>query len=208
MKKYLGIFLLIFSSLFIYGQDGSLTDDELNREVQDFKKYRLEENKRFQDSAHSPLHKDSINEFHGLEFFPLNETFIVRAKYKMNKKRKKFKMVTSTSRLPHYRDYATLTFWVDGKTYVLHAYQNVEYAKKKDYENDLFIPFNDHTNGIATYGGGRYLDIIIPEGDAVILNFNMTYNPYCAYNDRYSCPIPPDENKLEIAIDAGVKKYH
>ena len=71
----------------------------------------------------------------------------------------------------------------------------------------LFLPFTDLTSGVDTYGGGRYIDQKIPEGNSIIIDFNQSYNPYCAYNPRYSCPIPPPENDLLIEIMAGVKDF-
>jgi len=72
----------------------------------------------------------------------------------------------------------------------------------------LFLPFTDLTNGTVSYGGGRYIDLKIPEEeDAIVIDFNTAYNPYCAYSPRYSCPIPPEENHLEIEIPVGVKQY-
>lgn len=72
-------------------------------------------------------------------------------------------------------------------------------------ESPLFLPFNDLTNGVTTYGGGRYMDVEAPAEDgSVTLDLNLTYHPYCAYNYKYSCPIPPQENMLDVAIEAGV----
>ena len=77
------------------------------------------------------------------------------------------------------------------------------------YNNELFLPFNDLSNGKESYGGGRYMNVKIPEAgaDTLILDFNQTYNPYCAYNKKYSCPIPPRENNLDIEISAGIKNF-
>ena len=69
----------------------------------------------------------------------------------------------------------------------------------------LFLPFTDNTNGVETYGGGRYIDLKIPAGNTINIDFNKAYNPYCAYSDKYSCPIPPPENHLDIEIKAGIK---
>ena len=64
------------------------------------------------------------------------------------------------------------------------------------------------TSGKESYGGGRYVDCEIPEeGDVVLVDFNKAYNPYCAYNPRYSCVIPPEENRLEVRIEAGEKTF-
>ena len=72
----------------------------------------------------------------------------------------------------------------------------------------MFLPFTDAGNGDESYGGGRYIELRIPEKDTIIIDFNKAYNPYCAYNHKYSCPIPPIENNIPIEIKAGVKKYH
>ncbi|NNC85503.1 MAG: DUF1684 domain-containing protein, partial [Bacteroidia bacterium] len=119
-----------------------------------------------------------------------------------------FEMKTSTARLPVYKTYAKLTFQLDGKDYQLFAYQNQKERDENDeYKDYLFIPFTDLTNGETSYGGGRYLDMKIPKTNEVELDFNTSYNPYCCYNDKYSCPIPPMENHLLIEINAGVKDY-
>ena len=77
----------------------------------------------------------------------------------------------------------------------------------KELKDYLFLPFMDLTNGVSSYGGGRFLDLKIPEGESIIIDFKKAYNPYCAYNHRYSCPVPPDANHLNIEIPAGVKAY-
>jgi uncharacterized protein (DUF1684 family) len=72
----------------------------------------------------------------------------------------------------------------------------------------LFLPFSDLTCGKESYIGGRYIDLKIPTSDTILIDFNTAYNPYCAYNHKYSCPIVPLENDLPVAINAGVKKFH
>ena len=74
--------------------------------------------------------------------------------------------------------------------------------KYKDY---LFIPFTDKTSGIETYGGGRYIDLVLSDivNKTCTIDFNKAYNPYCAYTAGYNCPIPPKENDLPVAIKAG-----
>ena len=80
--------------------------------------------------------------------------------------------------------------------------------KFPEYADLLFVPFKDATNGAETYGGGRYIDVKTPKGNKVILDFNLAYNPSCAYgSDRYSCPIPPKKNFLKIPIKAGEKNF-
>jgi uncharacterized protein (DUF1684 family) len=97
--------------------------------------------------------------------------------------------------------FGRIHFTIQKEDFVLTAFQDLENPRGK-----LFIPFTDLTNGKETYGGGRYLDIIIPETDSFILDFNLAYNPYCAYNHTYSCPIPPEENFINNQVKAGEKK--
>lgn len=98
-----------------------------------------------------------------------------------------------------------MKFTLNGKALELNVYQS-----RKNYQTDkrLFLLFTDLTSGNESYGGGRYIDLRIPDDDEVILDFNKSYNPYCAYNYNYSCPIPPAENHLDISVKAGVKKPH
>jgi uncharacterized protein (DUF1684 family) len=79
--------------------------------------------------------------------------------------------------------------------------------RQEEYRDYLFLPFADLTNGEETYGGGRYLDLTIPTGNTILLDFNKAYNPYCAYNPKYSCPLVPKQNRLDIPIIAGVKAF-
>lgn len=112
---------------------------------------------------------------------------------------------SSTERTPIYRRYGYIYFELNGKKCRLTAYQNMELIKKEEYKNYLFIPFRDGTSGVESYGGGRYLDVTIPENETITIDFNLAYNPYCAYSYRYSCPVPPEENTLKIRIEAGEK---
>ncbi|RYD73146.1 MAG: DUF1684 domain-containing protein [Sphingobacteriales bacterium] len=96
---------------------------------------------------------------------------------------------------------------IDGKSFKLNIYQSQDLKKIEKYKNSLFLPFTDLTSGVESYGGGRYVDLEIPEGELIPIDFNTAYNPYCAYNHKYSCPIPPQENDLAIEIKAGVKKF-
>ena len=89
----------------------------------------------------------------------------------------------------------------------MNVYQNLLLRETEEFKDYLFLPFADLTNGEQTYGGGRYIDLSIPDKDSIIINFNTAYNPYCAYNAKYSCPLVPKENHLDYSIEAGVKKF-
>ncbi|HEY0977999.1 MAG TPA: DUF1684 domain-containing protein [Flavobacteriales bacterium] len=162
----------------------------------------------FADSLISPLTAEDRERFTRIERFPYDPAYRVLARFSPAERPKMFKMRTSTSREPLYRPYGTLTFSLQGKDHTLTVYQNVELLEKDGYADYLFLPFTDATNGEETYGGGRYLDLRSPLGPEVELELNNAYNPYCAYNARYSCPVPPKENHLAVGVRAGVLKYH
>jgi len=196
------IFILTISLLFlnlIYSQEDKSTREAI--------KFQKDLNKEFSNKEKSPLTEEDLKIFEELDFFPIDTNYMVIAKLKFYKDSKTFKMQTNTDRLPIYKTYASATFSLKGKEYVLLIYQNEKLLQTADFEDYLFLPFTDLTNGKSTYGGGRYLDLKIPKGNTMIIDFNQAYNPSCAYNAKYSCPIPPKANHLDIEINAGVKKY-
>jgi uncharacterized protein (DUF1684 family) len=184
------------------------TSSYAQKDVAAAEKFQSELNKSYADSLKSPLMKDDLKQFKGLDFYPIDEKYIVEAIFIRTKKEKSFKMKTTTSRTPIYKKYGELHFSIDGKELKLNVYQNVDLKKKPGYEDYLFLPFSDLTCGKDSYIGGRYIDMRIPKSEKVIVDFNQAYNPYCAYNYEYSCPIVPLENDLDIEINAGVKKFH
>jgi len=170
-------------------------------EILDLRKKHAEE---LNDSTSGMLDAEEIRDFGGLDYFEFDSTYQIEATF-IKKKGRKFKMPTSTDRLPVYRRFGIVQFTINDTVYELEVYQNMELRKKKEYKDYLFIPFRDKTSRIETYGGGRYLDVRIPEGNTLLIDFNLAYNPYCAYSYRYSCPIPPEVNTLDIRIPAGEK---
>lgn len=193
MKKIFSLLFLLTSFL--------ITAQESSKEFQDSL------NKDYSNREKSPLTAEDFASFKSLDFFPINTKFIVEAKFVRLPNEKIFKMKTSTSRTPEYVKYGELLFTIDGKDFKLNLYQNIELIKKAGFEDYLFLPFSDLTCGKESYIGGRYIDMRIPKGNTIIIDFNKAYNPYCAYNHKYSCPIVPLENDLEIAILAGVKSF-
>ncbi len=170
--------------------------------------FQRELNAKFKDATQSPLKKKDRKNFTGLDFFNLDSSFVVKATLKRTPNSKWFKMKTTTERLSEERVYGILHFNLKGKTYQLNLYQGKDLLYKKGFENYLFLPFLDETNGLETYGGGRYIDAKIPESDVFVIDFNKAYNPYCAYNEKYSCPIVPKANYLTTRIEAGVKNFN
>ena len=175
--------------------------------VQLAKEYQEEMDQKFSNPEESPLDEKDRKEFRGLNFYPVDPDYIVKAEFVRTPAEAPFAMKTSTDRLPIYVKYGELYFKLEGKELKLNVYQNQELVEDPEYFDYLFLPFTDKTNGNSTYGGGRYLDLRIPDSKEVVLDFNKAYNPYCAYSGKYSCPVPPEENNLDVEIFAGVKSF-
>jgi uncharacterized protein len=170
--------------------------------------YRDSIDNYFRTDSHSPIDSADKPSFHGIHYYEIDSNYRIPFTFKRKKWGKQFLMKTTTDRLPAYKVYGTIEFKLDGKPQKLTLYQNLELKKRKGYEDYLFCPFKDLTNGEDSYGGGRYIDFRMKDLENGIIDFNLSYNPYCAYNYRYSCPIPPKSNHLKIAVKAGVKKFH
>lgn len=164
-------------------------------------------NEEFSDPKNSPLKKKDLANFKSLSFFPIDTSLSVAAKLQRTPNERPFFMPTTTERMSQEVLYGVVSFEIHGQPFKLNVYQNLQLRETEEYRDYLFLPFSDLTNGEETYGGGRYLDLSIPEGDSIVINFNKAYNPYCAYDEKYSCPIVPKENTLDYAIKAGVKKF-
>ncbi|WP_090225983.1 DUF1684 domain-containing protein [Lutibacter maritimus] len=201
MKKLLSLLLISITLTYCTSQNTTYKDE--------IKLFQYELNTEYADASKSPLTKEDLKTFKALEFFEINEKYKVTAQLEYTPNSPVFELKTTTDRLPLYRKYAIATFVLDGKEHQLNIYQSQDLMNSLEYKNYLFLPFNDTTNGKSTYGGGRFMDLEIPstESNTIIIDFNKAYNPYCAYNHTYSCPIPPKENTLNIAIEAGVKAY-
>lgn len=164
-------------------------------------------NTEFKDASRSPLKSKDLKVFNGLDFFKLDSSFVVKALLERTPDTEWFLMKTTTDRLSQERIFGVLSFELEGKAFKLNVYQGKDLMQTDGYMDYLFLPFMDNTNGTSTYSGGRYMDLRIPEGDSITLDFNTAYNPYCAYNEKYSCPIVPRENYLDLEIEAGVKTF-
>lgn len=195
--------LLIFAVFFttsIFAQ----TEAEL---IEEIITYQFNENSKFKNPEKSILLKSDLEHFEGLKFYPIKLKYRVQAKFVRTPNEKPFLLPTTTDRLPEYVKYGEAHFSIDGKKLKLNLYQSTSHESETGYEDYLFLPFTDLTSGDGSYGGGRYIDCWIPEGTTITIDFNKAYNPYCAYNPRYSCPIPPKENDLLVRVEAGVMDF-
>ena len=200
--QLLRLSLLLSISIGVSAQE---QNTEFRTEVQNWQE---KQNSEFKTPNESPLTKEGLSIFKGLDFYKIDSKFSVEAKLERTPYEPIFGMPTTTARLPEYKKYGVATFEIYGKTYKLNVYQNQKAISVKGYEDHLFIPYTDLTSGNSSYSGGKYIDLRIPKGGVLIIDFNKSYNPYCAYNHKYSCPIPPSENSLNTRIEAGVMAYN
>ena len=142
-----------------------------------------------------------------MDFFPPDTTYIVKATLVRTPDALPFLMPTTTNEQEREVVYGIVYFQLNGNDHRLEIYQNEELKLKQGFEDYLFLPFTDQTNGEETYGGGRYIDLRVPQTDTMTIDFNRAYNPYCAYNKKYSCPIVPRVNHLDTKVLAGLKDF-
>jgi len=159
---------------------------------------RAEKERFFQSSPHSPL-ENRMN-FTGLNYYPPNPDFRYTLPINQAETPEPLTFQTSTGDERVYYRIGTIEFEVEGEPAQLALY-------KSDQHDELFLPFRDATSGNETYGAGRYLEPEELSDGQVLVDFNLSYNPFCAYSEAYSCPLPPFENHLAIAIRAGEKAY-
>tara|TARA_R110002049_G_scaffold4377_9_gene30571 strand:+ start:8587 stop:9165 length:579 start_codon:yes stop_codon:yes gene_type:complete len=172
--------------------------------------YQQKLNASYKDATKSPLKKKDLKKFKGLDFFPVDSSFIVTAKLIKTENAPTFEMATTTDRKPLYKEFGKLNFTLQGQNHQLTIYQSQDDLQDEEYKDYLFLPFTDDTSGNESYGGGRYMDVMVTDiqkNNTIQLNFNNTYNPYCAYNDKFSCPLTPRKNHLDIEIKAGIKVF-
>lgn len=165
---------------------------------------RADKDRYMRTSEDSPF-ADKADDFRPLEYFPPNERYRIMATLRPVEERKVRVLATSDAAEARYLEYAWAEFDLDDRKNRLLILEVMEEGPEK---GSLFLPFGDQTSANETYGAGRYLDVRKVPGSATIeLDFNKAYNPFCAYNDSYSCPFPPPENLLQVAIRAGEKDY-
>ncbi|MDO9351531.1 MAG: DUF1684 domain-containing protein [Deltaproteobacteria bacterium] len=186
--------------------DRSRTEVEQSEVIKEIKNFREERDDFFKNHQRSPLKWADKLKFHRLSYYPID------LKYRFIGKIERYTLdirdpqyyatfLTNKGTKKRYVRYGQFKFILNGKEYRLQLYKSI-------LSDTLFIPFKDKTNGKETYSGGRYLDaeIAVPDYE-VTIDFNMAYNPSCAYNEKFVCALPPEENILNIEIQAGEKKF-
>jgi len=166
---------------------------------------RRDRDAAFKTSAQSPIPAQDRARFQGLSYFPINPAFQFRVKLNRYPAPARIRMATNTGEIRDGLRYGFFEFDAEGQRCRLQVYRLDDSGDSG--KASLFVPFRDSTSGRETYGAGRYIDLDENASGIYELDFNRAYNPYCAYGEGYSCPIPPEENRLAIPIRAGEKIY-
>jgi uncharacterized protein len=198
MKKIATLLFAILSLSASAQQDSSVA-------ANDILQFQKNLNAVYKNREESPLEPKDFKKFKGHSFFPINLAYRITARINITPNTPIILLKTTTTRLPEYRVYGYLEFELSGKSFKLPVYQSPSQMKDPEQNNHLFFPFADLTNENQSYTGGRFIDLRIPnEGEPLIVDFNQAYNPYCAYSHKYSCPLVPAENQMDVEIPAGV----
>ena len=162
--------------------------------------FRNEKDDFFKNDYQSPLTAEEKRSFQGLRYYPENLRLRLELSLEKDEMPTPVVLQTSTGEAREYIHAGQVRFDVDGQEAILQVYLD-------DYDG-YFLPFVDATAPEETYGAGRYLEPHDLGDNRLLVDFNLAYNPYCAYNELWSCPIPPRENRLKVRIEAGEKKFH
>jgi uncharacterized protein (DUF1684 family) len=166
----------------------------------ELQEFRAEKDDFFKRDHRAPLTTEQQRKFEGLAYFPDNPSLVIKAKIDRHVEPGVIRMETTKGGEQAYRRYGAVRFEVDGQATEVTVYE------PESGGHELFLPFRDTTSGGESYGAGRYLDLHA-HGDEIVIDFNYAYNPYCAYNPEWSCPLPPAENWLKVPIRAGEKTF-
>ena len=164
---------------------------------------RAETRDYMENDLESPFHKKGEVEFSGLQYFVVNPKYKVEANIERLTSPEPLDIQMTNGETAKYFKYAIATFTLDGEP------QKLQLLKPEKYwdEDWLFLPFYDVTSAIESYGGGRFLNLEYTDQDILEIDFNLAYNPYCAYTDTYRCPIPPADNKITVEVRAGERIF-
>ncbi len=165
--------------------------------------FRKAKDEYFKTGPASPLTAEQKKEFKGLNYYPENPALRLELPLERYPKPEHVTMQTSTGDTQDYHKVGQVRLKVGGQEAALQVYESV------DQPDSFFIPFVDATAPQETYGAGRYLEPEEVHPNELMVDFNLAYNPYCAYDpEKWSCPLPPAENRLKVRIEAGEKNYH
>ncbi len=171
--------------------------------MSEISEFRKAKDDYFRTGPGSPLTPEQKKEFQGLNYFPENAALRFTLPLERYADPQKITMQTSTGSTQDYYKVGQIKFQVDRQDATLQVYESV------DHPGSYFVPFVDATAPQETYGAGRYLEPEEIHADELLVDFNLAYNPYCAFDpQKWSCPLPPPENRLKVRIEAGEKNFH
>ncbi|MFX0116431.1 MAG: DUF1684 domain-containing protein [Candidatus Hodarchaeota archaeon] len=164
------------------------------------KRLRKEKDKFMKDDSNSPLTPKQKKKFKKIDYFPYEPKYRFEGAIEHFEDKTEVEIGTNKGELRKYRLFGKFSFEINGQQLALHIFQSLD-------ETHFFVPFMDATSGNETYGAGRYVELEELEPDIYVLDFNFAYNPYCAYNDSWSCPLVPPINRLPLRVEAGEKTF-
>lgn len=204
--KTRNIFIVVIVALVIITMFNSFQgSDDQEAYVEEIQQEREDKDHFMRTSKDSPIDEHDRKNFKGLNYFPPDSKYRIAATLTPVKDKHAIVLFTNGGEEEHYLPYAYADFDLGNQSNKLLILEIMDGENR----GTLFLAFGDETSARETYGAGRYLDVKkVPGSSTITLDFNKAYNPYCAYNDGYSCPMPPTENLLRIPIRAGEKTYH
>jgi len=204
------IIILFISWIFLLAEGiviraGGEDQRETKLQEQQVLKWRKERDEFFKSHQRSPLTPQEKKNFKGLKYYPFDSKYVFYGpieRYILHVNNPKYyaTFLTNKGINKRYIRYGKFHFVFNGKEYIIEIYKSI-------LSDFLFIPFKDKTNEKETYEGGRYIDAEILPDYKMVLDFNLAYNPSCAYNEKFVCVLPPKENMLGIEIQAGEKNF-
>lgn len=169
--------------------------------MSDLEEFRHQKDEFFRSHSQSPLTAAQRRTFTGLRYYPENPSLRLRLPLDTSVPHEQVVMETSTGSKQVYVTAGVVRFEVESAPAQLTLYADAE------GQTSFFLPFRDATSGHETYGGGRYLEVELEPDGTVTIDLNLAYSPYCAYNEHWTCPLPPIENWLQVPIRAGEMAY-
>ncbi len=178
----------------------SNSEETADEYVQQLESNRAEKDEFFATHRQSPIPPEKRDNFEGLAYFDPDPAYRVEATVTKFDQPEQVHLDTSDGRSIRYNRAFEFEFELDGETLTLAGY-------RQDTDDAVFVPFRDKTTGQESYKDGRYIELevegTLEDGERIVIDFNLAYSPFCAYSETFSCPLPPEENWLEVVVPAG-----
>ena len=197
---FFGSIVIVVLLIIIYSFSGEQATQAYEEEI---KEYREDKNRLFAEGDASPLDRKQKKSFNSLDYYPVNPAYRIIADFEKFPIEHGIEINTSKDIPRVFKKHGIARFQLNNNMHELLILKSTDRLTSKV----LFVPFVDETSGRETYGAGRYLDAEMSNNNKIILDFNTAYNPYCAYNSTYECPLPPKENYVAVKIEAGEKNF-